>query len=54
MEAVKNVLLENINSAKNSLKYDLTLVNNKINQLEGNIKKLARRKTRISQNYKKI
>ncbi|RVT75831.1 polysaccharide biosynthesis tyrosine autokinase [Flavobacterium sufflavum] len=40
MEAVKNVLLENIASAKSSLQFDLGLVNSKINQAEGNIKKL--------------
>jgi len=40
MEAVKSVLLENIATAKSSLQFDLGLVNSKINQAEGNIKKL--------------
>ncbi|WP_366184881.1 polysaccharide biosynthesis tyrosine autokinase [Flavobacterium ovatum] len=40
MDAIKNVLLENISTAKTSLQYDLTLVNNKINQAENTIKKL--------------
>jgi hypothetical protein len=30
MEAIKNVLLENIITAKSSLQYDLALINNKI------------------------
>jgi succinoglycan biosynthesis transport protein ExoP len=40
MAAIKNVLLENIASAKSSLQYDLALVNNKINQTESTIKRL--------------
>jgi capsular exopolysaccharide synthesis family protein len=40
IDAVKSVLLENIASAKSSLQFDLGLVNSKINQAEGNIKKL--------------
>nr|WP_294925924.1 tyrosine-protein kinase [uncultured Flavobacterium sp.] len=40
MAAVKNVLLENIASAKSSLQYDLALVNNKIGEAESTIKKL--------------
>lgn len=40
MAAIKNVLLENIASAKSSLQYDLAMVTNKINQAEGTIKKL--------------
>ncbi|GGF07986.1 exopolysaccharide transport family protein [Flavobacterium limi] len=40
MVAVKNVLLENIASAKSSLQYDLALVNNKIGEAESSIKKL--------------
>lgn len=40
MEAIKSVLLENIASAKSSLQFDLGLINSKINQAEGNIKKL--------------
>ena len=40
MEAIKNVLLENIASAKSSLQFDLGLVNSKINQAEGNIRQL--------------
>lgn len=50
MEAVKNVLLENISSAKSALDYDLTLINAKINQSESNIKKLPTEK----QEYLKI
>lgn len=40
MEAIKNVLLENIASSKSSLQYDLVLVNNKISQTESTIKSL--------------
>lgn len=40
MEAVKSVLLENIVTAKAALQFDLNLVNSKINQAEGNIKRL--------------
>jgi succinoglycan biosynthesis transport protein ExoP len=40
MEAIKNVLLENINTAKGSLQYDLALVESKINQTENKIKNL--------------
>ena len=40
MEAVKNVLLENIASAKSSLQYDLAVVSSKINQTESTIKQL--------------
>lgn len=40
MEAVKSVLLENIATAKNSLEYDLAIVESKINQAESKIKKL--------------
>jgi capsular exopolysaccharide synthesis family protein len=40
MEAIKKVLLENIASAKSALQFDLALVNSKINEAEGNIKKL--------------
>ncbi|MCC9071749.1 polysaccharide biosynthesis tyrosine autokinase [Flavobacterium sp. F-65] len=40
MIAVKNVLLENIASAKSSLQYDLAMVNSKIGQTESTIKKL--------------
>jgi succinoglycan biosynthesis transport protein ExoP len=40
MEAVKNVLLENITTAKAALQYDLALVESKINQAESKIKRL--------------
>ena len=40
MRALKNVLLENITSAKASLLYDLSLVNAKIGQAESTVKKL--------------
>ncbi|KRD07504.1 sugar transporter [Flavobacterium sp. Root901] len=40
MQAVKNVLLENIISAKSSLLYDLSLVNAKIGQAESTVRKL--------------
>lgn len=40
MEAIKNVLLENITTAKASLQYDLALVESKINQTESKIKNL--------------
>ncbi|MBF7090664.1 polysaccharide biosynthesis tyrosine autokinase [Flavobacterium sp. ALJ2] len=40
MMAVKNVLLENIASARASLQYDLAMVNSKIGQTESTIKRL--------------
>jgi succinoglycan biosynthesis transport protein ExoP len=40
MEAVKNVLLENIGNAKSSLQYDLATIESKINQTESKIKRL--------------
>lgn len=40
MAAVKNVLLENIATAKSSLLYDLSLVNSKIGQAESAVRKL--------------
>ncbi|MCR4030897.1 MULTISPECIES: polysaccharide biosynthesis tyrosine autokinase [Flavobacterium] len=40
MEAVKNVLQENIATAKSSLLYDLSLVNAKIGQAESTVRKL--------------
>lgn len=40
MEAVKNVLLENIATAKTSLQYDLAMINGKINEAESTIKQL--------------
>lgn len=50
MEAVKKVLLENVTSANSSLQYDLQLINNKINKVEGDIKKMPEEK----QEYLKI
>ncbi|WP_264566669.1 polysaccharide biosynthesis tyrosine autokinase [Flavobacterium sp. N3904] len=40
MEAIKNVLLENITTAKASLQYDLAMVESKINEAESKIKSL--------------
>lgn len=40
MEAIKNVLLENIATAKTSLDYDLAMVESKINEAESKIKRL--------------
>jgi capsular exopolysaccharide synthesis family protein len=40
MEAIKNVLLENIATAKASLQYDLAMVSSKINETESTIKQL--------------
>jgi capsular exopolysaccharide synthesis family protein len=40
MEAIKRVLLENINSAKVSLQYDLAIIEDKIKKSEGKIKQL--------------
>lgn len=40
MEAIKLVLLENISSAKAALDYDLRLINTKITDLEGSIRKM--------------
>ena len=40
MEAIKNVLLENIATAKASLQYDLAMVSSKINQTESTIRQL--------------
>ena len=40
MEAVKNVLLENIATAKSSLQYDLAMVSSKISETESTIRQL--------------
>jgi capsular exopolysaccharide synthesis family protein len=40
MEAIKNVLFENIATAKASLQYDLAIVSSKINETESTIKRL--------------
>ncbi|MDR6846384.1 polysaccharide biosynthesis tyrosine autokinase [Flavobacterium granuli] len=40
MEAVKNVLMENITTARSSLDYDLAMVESRINQAESKIKRL--------------
>jgi uncharacterized protein involved in exopolysaccharide biosynthesis len=40
MEAIKNVLLENIASAKSVLQYDLAMISSKINETESTIKQL--------------
>lgn len=40
MEAIKKVLLENINTAKAALQYDLAIVESKINETESTIKQL--------------
>ncbi|WP_026727853.1 polysaccharide biosynthesis tyrosine autokinase [Flavobacterium denitrificans] len=40
MQAVKNVLIENIASAKESLLYDLSLINAKIGEAENTVKRL--------------
>ncbi len=50
MESIKKVLLENINSANTALQFDLSLINNRINEAESNIKKLPEEK----QEYLKI
>ncbi len=54
MNAIKNVLIENINSLRNSMNYDLNLINSKINEAESNISKLPQDKqelTRIQRKY---
>ncbi len=54
MKAIKNVLLENINSLRNSLNYDLNLINSKIYEAESNISKLPQDKqelTKIQRKY---
>ena len=40
MQAIKNVLFENIGTAKSSLQYDLAMINSKINEAESTIKSL--------------
>ena len=40
MQAIKNVLFENIVTAKSSLQYDLAMINSKINEAESTIKTL--------------
>lgn len=40
MNAVKNVLLENISTAKQSLQYEMNLIASKINESESNIRRL--------------
>lgn len=44
IQSVKNVLLENINSYKNSVEYDLSSANQKISKLEAEIRKLPENK----------
>lgn len=54
MKALKNVLLENLNSLRNSLNYDLNLVNSKINQAESKLRQFPEDKqelTRIERKY---
>ena len=54
MESIKKVLLENINSTKNSLNYDLELTNSTINQQESKLKQLPEDKqelTKIERKY---
>ena len=53
MSAIKNVLIENINSVRNSLNYDLNLVNSRINQLEADISKLPQEKQELSKIQRK-
>lgn len=48
MDALKRVLLENINSLRNSLNYDLAIISNKINQAENNIKQLPQDEQELS------
>ena len=50
IDALKRVLLENINSANKEVEYDLSLVNSKIGQIESDIRKLPSDK----QEYVKI
>jgi succinoglycan biosynthesis transport protein ExoP len=47
MEAIKNVLLENIASAKSSLQYDLAMINGKIGEIENSIRKLPAEKQEL-------
>ncbi|MDI1254486.1 MAG: polysaccharide biosynthesis tyrosine autokinase [Flavobacterium sp.] len=47
MKAIKNVLLENINTARDALNYEFNLVNSKINQAQGSIKKLPEDKQEL-------
>ena len=54
MDAVKKVLLENINSVRNSTNFDVNLVNSKIIQAENNLSKLPIDKqelTKIERKY---
>lgn len=44
ISSVKKVLLENVNSYKNALQYDLDLANRKIGKIEGEIRKLPENK----------
>ena len=53
MNAIKNVLVENINSLRNSLNYDLNLINTKINQAEADISKLPQDKQELSKIQRK-
>jgi hypothetical protein len=54
MVAIKNVLLENIITAKSSLQYDLALINNKISQTESTIKALPDEQQELIKNKEKI
>ncbi len=54
MTAIKDVLIENINSVRNALNYDLNLVNSKIAEAENNLTKLPEDKqelTKIQRKY---
>lgn len=47
MIALKNVLLENIYAGKSAIQYDLSLVNKKIGQIEGNLRRLPEQQQQL-------
>ncbi len=53
MNAIKNVLIENISSLRNSMNYDLNLINSKINEAESNISRLPQDKQELSKIQRK-
>lgn len=53
MNALKSVLIENLNSLRNSLNYDLNAVNSKINQEESSISQLPQDKQELAKIQRK-
>jgi polysaccharide biosynthesis transport protein len=54
MDAIKNVLLENINSDRNTLNYDMAMVSSKISKQESDIQKLPEDQQELSKIKRKF